>query len=341
METSAVGSSGRDTARGLRALWWKLQYLPDPHVTWIDPAVTAGRTMARDWTPDVMMTTGPPHSSHLVGARLSRALGVPYVAELRDLWSDNLYGKPQPVIGAAERWLERRALKRAAAIVAVTEGAAGRLAKRYGKPTVVAANGYDPADFAGLDDPAPLEPERLSIIHAGSTYGGRRSPAPLFAALARMDVGADALVAKFYGEDAGIAAGMAKEAGVADLVEAHPSIPRAEVLRIERAADILLLLRFATEGEKHVVAGKLYEYAGARRPILCHGQTGGEAAEIIRANDLGFISNDPEEIAGWLSARLAERRAGRLPDLPAGPALALTRETQFAKVAALLGEVAG
>ncbi|MGB3723835.1 MAG: glycosyltransferase [Pacificimonas sp.] len=337
------GSGGHDSATGLRALWWRLQYLPDPHVTWIAPAVEAGRRMAGSWRPDVMFSTGPPHSSHLVASRLSTHIGVPYVTELRDLWSDNLYGKQQGLggrlIGAAERWLERRALGGATALIAVTKGASARLAKRFGKTVIDAANGFDPRDFEGLETPAPLDPEKLTIIHAGSTYGGRRSPEPLFAALAQMGADADGISVKFYGEDVGIALGMAERAGVAHLVEGHGNIPRSEVLRIERSADILLLLRFDTEGEKHVVAGKLYEYAGARRPILCHGQTQGEASDLIEANDLGLVSNDPDRIAGWLRERQAERQAGRLPDLPVGPARALTRDEQFAKVEKLLGEV--
>jgi hypothetical protein len=129
---------------------------------------------------------------------------------------------------------------------------------------------------------------------------------------------------------------MAERAGVAHLVQAHPPIGRGEVLRIERAADILLLLRFATEGEKHVVAGKLYEYIGARRPVLCHGQQEGEAADIIRRTGIGLVSNDPATIADWLSQKLAERANGRLPDLPAGAADGLTRAAQFEKVEAVL-----
>ncbi|MGB7404280.1 MAG: glycosyltransferase [Pacificimonas sp.] len=331
-KTGDGGSGGHEAARGLRALWWKLQYLPDPHVTWIDPAVKAGGEMIRTWRPDILFSTGPPHSSHLVAARLSKDAQIPHVAELRDLWSDNLYGEPQPVIEFAERWLERRALRDADAIVAVTAGTAARLGKRYGKPVVHAANGFDPTDFDGLAGPEPLVPDKLSIIHAGSTYGGRRSPEPLFAALAQMGAAADGIVVRFYGEDAHVALRLAETAGVAHLVEAHPPIPRAEVLRIERAADILLLLRFDTEGEKHVVAGKLYEYAGARRPILCHGQTEGEAAKIIESADLGLVSNDPAVIANWLSGKLSERAKGRLPDLPDGAAKAYGRDEQFAKI---------
>jgi glycosyltransferase involved in cell wall biosynthesis len=326
---------------GLRRLLWQLSYLPDPHVTWIDPAVAAGRRLADEWCPEVLFSTGPPHSSHIVAARLAQALGVPFVAELRDLWADNIYGNASGIANRVDRWLERRTLSRAAALVAVTEGAAAILARRFAKPVVVAANGYDPADFAGLDDVPPLDPGRLTIVHAGSTYKGGRSPAPLFAALARLQPDPARIAVRFWGEDSAVPMAMAEAAGVAHLVTARPPIGRSEVLRIERAADVLLLLRFATDGERHVVAGKLYEYVGARRPILVHGQQAGEAADIVRRHGLGLVSNDPADIADWLAARLEERAAGRLADLPAGTADAYTRAGQFARVAALLAEVAG
>lgn len=321
---------------GLRRLLWQLSYLPDPHITWIDPAVEVA--LAWDWKPDAIFSSGPPHSSHMAAARLSRAWGVPFVAELRDLWADNIYQNESFIANRVNRWMERRALSKAAALVAVTEGSAEILARRYGKPVICAANGYDPADFVGLEDAAALDPARLTIVHAGSTYNGGRSPEPLLAALALLKPDPAKLVVHFWGEDSHVPMAMAERAGVAHLVQAHPPIGRGEVLRIERAADILLLLRFATEGEKHVVAGKLYEYVGARRPILCHGQQEGEAADIIRRTGIGLVSNDPATIAGWLSEKLAERANGRLPDLPAGAADGLTRAAQFEKVEALLDQ---
>lgn len=338
-----IGNAGvavaRDQPGGLRRLVWQLSYLPDPHVTWVGPAVAAGVQMSRDWKPDVLFSTGPPHSSHIAAAQLSHRLGVPFVAELRDLWADNIYDNASGIANLADRWLERRALGRAAALVAVTEGSAAILSKRYGKPVVCAANGYDPADFDGLNDVAPLDPDRLTIIHAGSTYKGGRSPAPLFAALALLQPDPAKLAVHFWGEDSAVPMAMAEAAGVAHLVSAHPATGRREVLRIERAADVLLLLRFATEGEKHVVAGKLYEYVGARRPILCHGQTEGEAADIIRQHGLGLVSNDAVTVADWLATRMAERAAGRLADLTPGTADAYTRAAQFRLVADLLDRV--
>lgn len=321
---------------GLRRLLWQLSYLPDPHITWIDPAVEVA--LAWDWKPDAIFSTGPPHSSHLAAARLSRAWGVPFVAELRDLWADNIYQNEGLIANRVNRWMERRALSKAAALVAVTEGSAEILARRYGKPVICAANGYDPADFVGLEDAAALDAGRLTIVHAGSTYNGGRSPEPLLAALALLKPDPAKLVVHFWGEDSHVPMAMAERAGVAHLVQAHPPIGRGEVLRIERAADILLLLRFSTEGEKHVVAGKLYEYVGARRPILCHGQQEGEAADIIRRTGIGLVSNDPAVIADWLSEKLADRANGRLPDLPAGAADGLTRAAQFEKVEALLDQ---
>ncbi len=323
----------------LKRIAWQLAYLPDPHVTWIGPAVAAGEALARSWKPDVIFSTGPPHSSHMVAAKLSQRLGVGFVAELRDLWSDILYEEGSVVADFVDRSLERRTLRQARALVAMTKGSADILARRYRKPVIVAENGYDPADFEGLETVAPFEAKRLTIVHAGSLYDGGRSPAPLFAALARLKPDPDTIRVHFWGEDSGVAMTMAKAAGVSHLVKAHPPIGRAEMLRIERAADILLLLRFTTADELHVVAGKLYEYAGARRPVLCHGAESGEAADIIRQNRLGLLSNDTAEIAAWVETKIDERRAGRLPDLAGDAAKGMTRGAQFEKIEKILVEI--
>ncbi|MBV7256924.1 glycosyltransferase [Pacificimonas sp. WHA3] len=339
---AAPAASGKPSwLHRMRANVWRVQQMPDPHRPWIDEAARTGAELAASWMPDIMVSTGPPHSSHIVAARLSKALGVPFIAELRDMWADNIYDQRRPIMEWIEMRMERRTLKGASGIVAVTDGVASRLADRYSVPVIKAANGYDPSDFAGREAPAALDEHKLTIVHAGSTYGGRRSPEPLFAALASMGDAAAGVRVIFYGEDAEVVSAIAERHGVTHVLETHGPIPRGEVLRIEREADILLLLRFGTEGEKHVVAGKLYEYAGARRPILCHGQTEGEAADLIRENDLGLVSNDTKAIAGWLRGKLAARAGGRLPDLPDGPALALTRDEQYARIAELMTHIVG
>jgi len=129
---------------------------------------------------------------------------------------------------------------------------------------------------------------------------------------------------------------------VRDVIEICPPVPRREILRIERAADVLLLSRWADPRDDGVIPGKLFEYIGARRPILAIGSTTGEAAEIVRSGPFGLVSNSPMEIAEQLLAWIGEKRAagGRLPDLPAAPTRRYLREAQFRRIDPLITELA-
>lgn len=125
---------------------------------------------------------------------------------------------------------------------------------------------------------------------------------------------------------------------MADCIEICRPVPRAEILRIERGADVLLLCRWADPRDDGIIPGKVFEYIGARRPILAVGSTTGEAAQIIRGGDFGLVSNSPMEIAEQLRRWMTEKRAcdGRLPDLPQDATHAFLREAQFETINPLL-----
>jgi glycosyltransferase involved in cell wall biosynthesis len=111
-------------------------------------------------------------------------------------------------------------------------------------------------------------------------------------------------------------------------------------LRLERQVDVLLECRWLDRAGDGVIPGKLFEYIGARRPILSLGSPTAEAAEIIRDNGFGLVSNDPAEIADRLRSWLEEKRrqGGRLPDLHGRKHEAFGRAAQFRRVDALIRE---
>ena len=125
--------------------------------------------------------------------------------------------------------------------------------------------------------------------------------------------------------------------GVGQSVRVHAGVPQSEMLDLEAAVDALLLLRWDDPGEESVIAGKVFEYIGAGRPILSVGSVKGEVATIIRDNGFGVVTKDPAEIAETLRSWLAiKRREGRLPGLDAEPRLKFDRVIQFAKVEGFL-----
>jgi hypothetical protein len=224
----------------------------------------------------------------------------------------------------------------------VTKGAGEHLRAITKLPVIVSYNGFDPEDFAGLDNVEPYDPRHLTIVHAGVIYPGRRDPTPLFKAIAALGDEKNKIRCLFYHDENGSVATLAEHYGVRSCVEIREAIPRPEILRLERQADILLECRWQEKAGDGVIPGKLFEYIGARRPIVSIGSLTAESADIIRDNGLGLVSNDPNQIHTMLREALdIKARCGRLPD-PAGKNYdAFRRAIQLRKIDDLIDSTLG
>lgn len=328
----------RDRLKVVRQIYWQAVLFPDRYRHWIQPAVKCGQDIANTWMPDVVYSTCPPHSGHIVAKRLSRRLSIPWIAELRDLWVNNPYNDIHPIIYPAQQLLAFHTLRHATGYVTLTQAASQQIVDTFQRPTIVSYNGFDDQDFFGLEETNASDPNRLTIIHAGIIYAGRRDPTSLFQALAILGNDRTRVRVTFYHDDLAFVARAAAKLGVSDCIDICAAIPRKQVLRHERAADVLLLSRWANPADDGIIPGKLFEYIGARRPILSIGSTTGEAAEIVRAGNFGFVSNDPLEIARQLRVWIEVKRQnnGRLPDLDPAGTRAYLRDQQFQKINSLL-----
>jgi len=337
------GRAGRaPRLQGLRKFYQQAVQFPDRYRNWTPNAVAAGQALVEGWQPDLIYSSGPPHSGHVAASRLTRRLGAPWIAELRDTWANNPYSDAPWPIERLQTLYANRVLGQARAAVTLTQTARAEVEAALGLPTIVSYNGFNPQDFEGLDAVAPLDPQRLTILHAGVIYAGRRDPVALFQALALLGPLRHAVRVKFYHDQMEAVKRRAERLGVRDCIEICAPVPRREILRIERAADALLLCRWADPRDDGVIPGKLFEYIGARRPILAVGSTTGEATNIVREGDFGVVSNTPMEIAETLRAWIAAKRqaGGRLPDLPKPPTLRFLRESQFRQIDPLIERLA-
>ena len=310
---------------------------PDDRAGWLPYAWRAARKLLRTWRPDLVYASSPPPTCLLVGELLAARCGVPWVAEFRDRWSDDPYDAKPAWRQAIETRLERRIVGAALAIVTVSEPWAERYAAAYGKPTIVVLNGFEPADYAGHDSSGAVHSRLLEIVYTGGIYPGRRDPMPLFQALARSPALRAAVRVHFYGTTPAHVLPIASTVGVQDQIVVHAHVPRAEAVAVQQQADVLLLMQWNDPREQGNVPGKLFEYLGARRPILGLGLEDGVPARIIRERGAGSFCNDAAAIAAQLSAWLdAKRRLGRLPPLPPEVAAGFTRAEQFAKLVEFL-----
>jgi glycosyltransferase involved in cell wall biosynthesis len=309
-------------------LYRTLFHLPDAQIGWLPFAMSAGSQLLQRWKADVILASGLPVTALLVAARLSAKFNVPWVAELRDLWVDNP-GYCQPFWRRRlDRWLERRLLSTASGLVTVSQPLADQLQRRYARPTAVVTNGFDPHDLAAAGG-TPARGGPLQIVYTGMIYPGRQDPEPLMAALACLGPHAQHVRVTFYGRYLQSVAAAAARHGVEHLVETHDQVGYYESLRQQQQADVLLLLSECNPEHRGVYTGKLFEYLGARRPVLAIGTTDNVAAELLLERKAGVVLSNPAQIARQLQAWSDQKQSqGVVPAIPAAASAGLTRRAQ-------------
>ncbi|HEY2374021.1 MAG TPA: glycosyltransferase family 4 protein [Gaiellaceae bacterium] len=312
------GRSGIDLAVRRASTIGRRLLLPDENVTWNATAIPKAIQIVRSEGIDVVLTTSPPASVHLIGAAVKRATGVKWVADLRDSIALHAHRSAEG-IGARAKQKARAGVahlvaRRADAIVTAAESITvetrglspvGRL--------VTIPNGCDFDDFAGLEHE---HGERFRITHAGSFFG-KRDPKPFLRALAAS--GLEDVTVRFLGDFRPGDREAVHELGLDDRVELIPHVPRRESLRLQRESDVLLLLIPEAGGRgRGVLSGKVFEYIAAERPILAVVPPDGAAAQLVRDANVGIVAapDDVEAIRDALVDLHARWRAGKLDGTP-------------------------
>jgi glycosyltransferase involved in cell wall biosynthesis len=312
--------------------------IPDQTLGWYPFAVRGGSALLKSWRADLIFASASPFTGFLVARQLSDHHGIPWVAEFRDLWSDNHYLQHPTWRNRLDRRLERNTVSSAAGIVTVSAPLAEQLAAKYDKPVEVILNGFEPEDFPPIcegDEPNHSDGP-LTIAHFGQVYGGRRDPTPLFHALRELGWTPDDVVVRFYGPNLGPIQSIAHQERVGHLVTVSSGIPHSESIRRQKESDVLLLLMWEDPRERGVYTAKLFEYIGARRPILVVGTEDNVACSLVRERGFGLGTVDPTRIASFLRSLLARKRSTGIGDLPEMASHEFTREIQVKKLSAFL-----
>jgi glycosyltransferase involved in cell wall biosynthesis len=308
---------GPRNASGM-ALAVRRALVPDASVPWNLTAIPAALRIARRERIDVVLTTSPPGSVHLVGAAVKRALGVRWVADLRDSLVAHPHRRSESaLVRAKERVGEgvaRLVANRADAIVAASEAIAeeARGLSPRGRVATI-PNGCDFDDFAGLE----YRPgDRFRITHAGSFFG-KRDPRPFLTAL--HESGLDDVVARFVGDFRASDREWADGLGLGERLELVPYVSRRAALELQRDSEALLLLIPEAGGRgRGVLSGKVFEYLAAERPILAAVPPDGAAAALIRETGAGIVAapDDVPALRDALHGLHARWRAGQLDGMP-------------------------
>ena len=301
------GKHGLERALTQARLLPRRLVVPDEAATWNVTAIPAALRIARAEKIDVVLTTSPPGSVHFVGAAVKRALGVRWIADLRD---SLLAHQDRRSDTAAVRMKARTVrvvaglvARRADAIVTAFDSIGDEMLTLSPRGRIVTIpNGSDFDDFEGM---AYTPGERFRITHTGAFFG-QRDPKPFLRALA--ESGLEDVVVRFVGGFRAADREFAESLGLADRVEVVPFVPRRQSLELQRDSEALLLILPEAGGRgTGVIPGKVFEYVAAERPILAAVPPGGAAAKLIDEIGAGIVA--PVDDVDALRAALVELHA--------------------------------
>ncbi|HNW75490.1 MAG TPA: glycosyltransferase family 4 protein [Bacteroidales bacterium] len=269
-------------------------FIPDARRFWIRPSVKFLRNYLSAHPVDAIISTGPPHSMHLIASQLSAELKLPWLADFRDPWTNIDFYKDLKLSFLSDhkhRRLEKKVLTKATRVTVIGQGMAKDFDKIVPRTYDVITNGFDPDDIAPADGSVP--DKKFSIAHIG-TLSGSRNPVSLWAALKELvheipSLAAD-LEIKLVGKVDFSVLRSAEESGLSRYLSRIPYLPHNEVVICQQQSQVLLLIINNTPNAGMILTGKFFEYLAAGRPILCLGPENGDAATILRETGAGLIA---------------------------------------------------
>ncbi len=265
-------------------------FIPDARKFWIKPSLRFLEKYLIENPVDAVISTGPPHSTHLIGLGLQEKLGVSWVADFRDPWTDIDYFHQLPL---TKRGLKKHRTQEAlvvskADLVLVVGTTMRQMLLKYNKNIAVVTNGYD----GQIDKESVALDARFSITHIG-LMNEARNPYALWKVLSELcdelPGFAKDLEIKLIGKtDASVQHSIAAE-GLVGCVNELGYIPHDQVHQYQKSSQILLLAVNKVPSAKGIITGKIFEYLLAKRPIVAIGPEDGDLAAILKETHAGDI----------------------------------------------------
>jgi glycosyltransferase involved in cell wall biosynthesis len=324
------------------AIWLRANLLvPDPRVFWVKPSVQFLNQLLQEGQFQAVITTGPPHSLHLIGLKLKQKHGIPWLADFRDPWSQWEFLDTLPMLSFIRRRhvaLERKVLQQADGVVTISPTFQRDLEKLSGRKIDLITNGYDPADIPSDFQPRPKLAKRLHLVYTG-IIDAIRNPLPLMQALkAEFEVGGEEVSWTFVGK---VSEQVQQQVEADSWLQAHIRfagyVPHHQVFEFYATTDALVLILTDTKNAKGNIPGKLFEYLATGLPVLALGDPQGDSAMLLSQAGAGAVLGHGD-LKG-MQVKLRELYASIGNQQTLGSLEAFSRKTGSKQVAALLDRI--
>jgi glycosyltransferase involved in cell wall biosynthesis len=321
------------------AIWLRANLLvPDPRVFWVKPSFQFLNQLLLEGQFQAIITTGPPHSLHLIGQQLKQKHGIPWLADFRDPWSQWEFLDTLPMLSFIRRRheaLERKVLQQADVVVTISPTFQRDLEKLSGRKIDLITNGYDPADIPTDFHPRPKLAKRLHLVYTG-IIDAIRNPLPLMQALkAEFEVGGEEVSWTFVGK---VSEQVQQQVEADSWLQTHIHfagyVPHHQVFEFYANTDALVLILTDTKNAKGNIPGKLFEYLATGLPVLALGDPQGDSATLLSQAGAGAVLGHGD-LKG-MQAKLRELYASAGTQQTLGSLEAFSRKTGSKLVAALL-----
>lgn len=298
-------------------------FIPDARIGWNKYAFESACEIIEKEKPVAVITTSPPHSTQLIGLNLKKKFNLPWIADLRDPWTDIYYYKKMLHTSLAktrDKRYEKKVLENSDKIVVVSDSIKnsflGKSKKIKPENISVIPNGYDEKDFENKK----IDSEKTFTITYTGTIAESYSPYNFFSAIGNLIKNNPDSEIKFR-----FVGSMPK--GMFEYLKTHswknnfefiPYSPHDKVIDCMLSSAVLYLAIPQAEGNKGILTGKLFEYLAAKKPIIGTGPTDGDAAAIINSCSAGkmFEANDESGILNHLQNLLNDWKQNKNPSIP-------------------------
>jgi hypothetical protein len=297
LTSGVIPSEYKQTLFERLALWVRGNlFIPDARIFWVSPSVKFLRRYLDENQIDTIITTGPPHSLHLIGMKLKRMLGLRWIADFRDPWTSIGYHTALKLSMLAEekhKKLEAEVLQQADLILVTSQSTKTEFEAVTAKPIEVITNGYD-VDLACSPTPDP----DFTLSHIGSLLS-QRNPVILWQVLRDLVSEYPEFAARFRLRLVGTVSH-----DVLASIQAHDLEPYTDfvgyvshekAVSFQKNSQVLLLIEINSLETRSIIPGKLFEYMVSCRPVVAIGPTGSDFAGIIEETNIGVFVDYSEK----------------------------------------------